>query len=220
MELCFIACPIGEPNSSERNRSDQLLKYVLSPVLEKAGYKAVRADQMSNPGLITTQIVKALDSAALVIADLTGANANVFYELALRHATGKPYIQLIATGEKIPFDVRGLRTIDVDLHDLDSVEHAKKEIAAQISTIKRGVPVDSPVMHAMTENMFTKDSNLVQVFFEKFWAIEEHLERLPGTLKLNLSETAEYLEDRVDSLVDRAAEDIVGRITSELKKDD
>lgn len=35
MELCFIACPIGEPNSSERNRSDQLLKYVLAPVLEK-----------------------------------------------------------------------------------------------------------------------------------------------------------------------------------------
>ncbi len=80
---------------------------------------------MSDPGIISRQIVSHLLDADLVIADLTGRNPNVFYELAIRHATGKPFIQLITKGEVIPFDVDHQRTILFDRTDLDDVDACK-----------------------------------------------------------------------------------------------
>jgi hypothetical protein len=53
-------------------------------------------------------------------ADQETRNPNVFYELAIRHATVKPVIQIIHRSEPIPFDVAGNWTIQFDHHDLDS----------------------------------------------------------------------------------------------------
>jgi hypothetical protein len=44
----------------------------------------------------------------LAIADLSDPNPNVFYELAIRQAIGKPLVQIIQKDEKIPFDVMGM----------------------------------------------------------------------------------------------------------------
>ena len=91
---CFIICPLGEEHSETRKRSDKLLNHVLEPVLLRNDYDAIRADQIPKVGSITTQIINLVVESELVIADLTGSNPNVFYELALRHASRKPYIQL------------------------------------------------------------------------------------------------------------------------------
>jgi len=64
------------------------------------------------------QVYERLVSADLVIADLSGGNPNVFYELAVRHMTRKPFVQLLIKGEALPFDVAPERTVhfsfDVD----------------------------------------------------------------------------------------------------------
>jgi len=134
---CFVIAPIGEAESDTRKRSDQILKHVISPAVEFCGYKATRADQISEPGMITSQVIQKIVDDPLVIADLTERNPNVFYELAIRHAIKKPLVQLIKKGEQIPFDVAGTRTIHVDHHDLDSVEEAKKEIIAQVKSLEK-----------------------------------------------------------------------------------
>jgi hypothetical protein len=86
----------------------------------------------------------------MVIADLTGRNPNVFYELAIRHALRKPYVQIIQRGERIPFDVSAIRTVEVDHHDLDSVELAKAEILKQMASLEsRHGAVDSPISVAV-----------------------------------------------------------------------
>ena len=72
--------------------------------------------------------------AQLVIADLTYYNPNVFYELAVRHAVKKPIVQLIERGEKIPFDVGGMRVIYVTNSDLAFANKAMKELIEQIKT--------------------------------------------------------------------------------------
>jgi hypothetical protein len=71
-----------------------------------------------------------------VVADLTERNPNVFYELAVRPAIRKPFIQIINKGESIPFDVAATRTVFVDHHDLDNVETAKAEITEQIVSLE------------------------------------------------------------------------------------
>ncbi len=148
--ICFVVAPIGDPESETRRRSDQILKHVIAPVCESAGYKPVRADQISEPGIITTQVIQHIIDDAMVIADLSGRNPNVFYELAIRHVLRKPYVQIIQIGERIPFDVSAIRTIEVDHHDLDSVELARAEILKQIQSAEaRGGAVDSPISVAV-----------------------------------------------------------------------
>ena len=104
-KTCFVIAPIGEPDSETRKRSDQILKHVITPAAKECGYSPIRADKISEPGIITTQVIQHIVEDPLVIADLTGQNPNVFYELAIRHAIRKPLVQIIKDGEQIPFDV-------------------------------------------------------------------------------------------------------------------
>lgn len=97
--ICFVISPIGDDNSDTRKRSDMVLKHIICPPIEQLGYEVIRADKISEPGIITTQIIQLIVDSALVIADLTERNPNVFYELALRHAIRKPLVQLIKNGK-------------------------------------------------------------------------------------------------------------------------
>ncbi len=70
----------------------------------------------------------------MIIADLTGNNPNVFYELSFRHALGKIAIHLAFEGTVLPFDVRDNRTIFYTMH-ARIVEDARAELANQIRRV-------------------------------------------------------------------------------------
>ena len=89
-KTCFLVCPIGDDDSETRRRSDDVLKYMITPAIEKSGLIPIRADMLSSPGMITTQIITHILKDRLVIADLSEHNPNVFYEIALRHAFHRP----------------------------------------------------------------------------------------------------------------------------------
>ncbi len=157
---CFVIAPIGDPESETRRRSDQVLKHVIAPAVGECGYKAIRADQISEPGLITSQVIQHVVEDPLVIADLTDRNPNVFYELALRHAIRKPLVQLIKKGEQIPFDVAGMRTIVLDHRDLDSVEEAKREVVRQIKNLETSTTqIESPIAVAISLQSLRQSDN-------------------------------------------------------------
>ena len=159
-KACFVIAPIGEPESETRKRSDQILRHVISPAADTCGYIATRADQISEPGMITSQIIQHIVDDPLVIADLTERNPNVFYELAIRHAIRKPLVQLIKKGEQIPFDVAGTRTIHVDHKDLDSVEQAKTEIIAQIRSLEAdSSTLETPISVSLDLQLLKQSDN-------------------------------------------------------------
>jgi hypothetical protein len=162
MKTCFVIAPIGAPNSAERVRSDQLLKHVISPATESCGYRAVRADQLPQPGVITSQVITHLINDDLVIADLTGPNANVFYELAIRHVARKAVIQIIDDVEKIPFDLAATRIIPINTRDLDSVASGRDEIVRQIRASEDvSATFENPVSIAIDINALTVSGNPV-----------------------------------------------------------
>lgn len=157
---CFVIAPIGSAGSEVRKKSDQVFKHIIQKTLEPLQYKAVRADHIAEPGMITSQIIQRINDAPLVIADLSGHNPNVFYELAVRHAANKPVIQLITKGEQIPFDVSGSRTIYYDMNDLDTVDAAKDELAKEILAIEsKQVTVDNPINMALSMKLLKESSN-------------------------------------------------------------
>jgi hypothetical protein len=88
--------------------------------------------------------------AELVVADLSTHNPNVFYELAIRHASQKPIVQLISVDEELPFDIAAMRTIFFDIGDLDSAESARTELGEHIAALEADpTPVDTPIAAAL-----------------------------------------------------------------------
>jgi hypothetical protein len=158
--ICFVIAPIGKEGSDVRVRSDQVLKHIIKPAANECGYETVRADQISEPGLITSQVIQHVVDDPLVIADLTGWNPNVFYELSLRHALKRPVVQIIQANEVIPFDIAASRTIHVDHHDLDSVAKAKDEIVRQVKAVERNpTDVDTPISVAIELQLLRQSEN-------------------------------------------------------------
>ncbi|HTD15918.1 MAG TPA: hypothetical protein VK673_12100 [Chthoniobacterales bacterium] len=150
-KTCFVIAPIGEPETETRKRSDKLLKHIIAPTVRKCGYAdAIRADALEQPGIITKQVLKHIVSDDLVIADLSGHNPNVFYELALRHAIKKPLVQMIQKPETLPFDVAMMRTVRFDIPDLDNVEQIKADLEKQIRHFEQNPDdVDSPISETL-----------------------------------------------------------------------
>jgi len=110
--------------------------------------------------MITSQIIQHLLEDALVVADLTGRNPNVFYELAVRHAIRKPIVQIIQIGEPIPFDVAQSRTISVDHHDLDSASRCRDELIKQIHSVEKDpANVDTPISVAIDLQSLRQSEN-------------------------------------------------------------
>jgi hypothetical protein len=147
---CFYITPIGSEDSEARKHSNLFLENIVDPAIKTVGLNVVRADQIDKPGLITRQIMEYLFRSRLVVADLSYANANVFYELALRHAARLPIVQIIRFGDPIPFDVNQMRTVTIDNRDiytlLPNVDIYKSEIATQARrALEAGAEVDTPV---------------------------------------------------------------------------
>ncbi len=75
------------------------------------GYECKRVDEIKTPTDITQDILELIESSRVVIADLSGANPNVYYEMGLAHARGRIVIPISSDGEKLPFDNSHIRTI-------------------------------------------------------------------------------------------------------------
>ena len=93
----------------------ELYADVIKPACEEFGIDAYRADDIYSPGVILQDIIRGLTESHLVIAEITPANPNVFYELGFSHALGKPTILLAdRKSTNLPFDISGYRVIFYD----------------------------------------------------------------------------------------------------------
>jgi hypothetical protein len=90
---------------------------LILPALEAAGYEVHRADDLGTHQNIIKDIVRSIEGAALVVADLTGPNPNVMYEVGLAHALGRPVVLVARKISEIPFDIRPYRAIPYSVED-------------------------------------------------------------------------------------------------------
>jgi len=211
-KTCFVIGPIGEEGSEIRARSDKVLKHIITPPAKECGYEPVRADAISEAGIITSQIIERLMEDDLVIADLSHQNPNVFYELALRHVFRKPVVLMIDNDQEIPFDISAARIIPVDYRDLDSVEEAKAELTKQIKAIEENSgDVDTPVSMAVDLKELRASKNPVAKsnaeIIERLQDIRMFMEKDgSGVLGTDLMEECREMIDRVAAIRSIAAE--------------
>jgi hypothetical protein len=110
-ETCFVMMPFADPLGSYYEK-------IYVPAIKKAKLIPLRADaDIFGTGKIIDQIWQGINSASVLVAELTTRNPNVFYELGLAHALNKPVV-LVSRGEDdVPFDLQHIRVIYYDVND-------------------------------------------------------------------------------------------------------
>lgn len=78
---------------------------------QESGLRSYRADSIMAPGSIIDQIFESIAKSGLVVADLSGRNQNVMYEVGLATAMGKEMLLLAQAIDELPFDLRHRRVI-------------------------------------------------------------------------------------------------------------
>ena len=129
-----------------------MYQHIIKPVCEKCGFIVQRVDEFNTSNSITQEILDVLNDYELVIADLTGHNPNVFFEIGYRIKSQRPIIHLKCKDETIPFDVSAIRTFEYDLTDLDSVEEVKNRLTKTIESFNYSENTETSVAEETTES--------------------------------------------------------------------
>ncbi len=109
---CFIITPVPTDDGDLSREYSGIINHVVKPVCKKNNFSSVfAAHEISSTGSITRSIIKNIYDADIVVANLTGFNANVMYELAVSHAFKKKVITILRSGVQLPFDIKDDRTI-------------------------------------------------------------------------------------------------------------
>ena len=132
--LCFVLMPFGKkPNASGSLVDfDAVYQELIKPAIEEADLEPLRADEEMTGGIIHKPMFERLILCDYAVADLTTANANVFYELGIRHAVRDWSTVMIFAegGGQLPFDVAPLRAIPYKL-----TSHGTPDEVASISVV-------------------------------------------------------------------------------------
>ncbi|TDO21900.1 hypothetical protein [Pedobacter duraquae] len=177
---CFIITPIGGLGSETFKKADGLIKSVIDPVLREFGFKAVPAYLISVGGSITKQVIEHVINDELVIANLTGLNPNVMYELALRHAYKKKVITMAETDTKLPFDISDQRTIFYEDNLFGSTtvipvlrEYIREAIASEVTS---NPVIDSIKEAAVINSSNLKENDTIKYLLTRFDRLERSLD--------------------------------------------
>ena len=124
--LCFVLMPFDEKFLS-------IYDSIIKKVVERSKLRCTRADEIFGTQPIIEDILEHIQKARFLIADLTGRNPNVFYELGLAHAKGKEVILITQDLKDVPFDLEHYRCIVYE----DSVAGAEKLKEGLMNTLKK-----------------------------------------------------------------------------------
>src|SRR5947207_6941739 len=107
-DTCFVMMPFADPIGG-------YYKAIYESAITKAGLRPVRADdEIFATGKIIDQVWSGITAAKVLVAELTGRNPNVFYELGLAHALNKPVVLISSNQDDVPFDLQHIRVIYYD----------------------------------------------------------------------------------------------------------
>jgi hypothetical protein len=216
-DVCFFIAPIGAEGSEIRRRSDLVHDFIVKPAVETLRLRTVRADQVDQPGQMTLNVFEHVMYAKAAVADLTGANPNVVYELAVRHTAQLPVVLIADEAEipRLPFDINQMRVIGFDHQDLASVDATKQAIAAHL-TAALGGAVDSPISTMLNLKALSGGTSAEQALAE----LASQIEGLGGlVLDLHRGMSAADLErGRLSNGLGIAQAELIARVAVDAER--
>lgn len=156
----FVIMPFGKKKGADGSIFDfnAIYSQLIKPTLEEAGFEAFRADEETTSGDILTDMFQELLLADLCLVDMSIDNANVFYELGIRHAFRKRGIVHIQAGRAyMPFDIFNVRTIPYHItpEGVPDPETLEKDKAAIARVTRDTWASDADAIHSPVFNILT-----------------------------------------------------------------
>lgn len=181
-KICFIISPIGKENSDVRRAADGLINSVIKPTLENLDFEVIAPHEIDNPGSITTQVIKHLLNADIVIANLTTLNPNVMYELAVRHCKRLPIVCVVENGTLLPFDIATERTIFFN-NDMAGVIDLRNKLSKMVTEAMNEKDPDNPIYRVvesqiMQEVAISKNEDIQSFILERIEGLSAQVSRL------------------------------------------
>ena len=148
--------PFGDKTDVSSGRIikfNEVYEQVIKPAIQDAGMSPIRADEELTRGMIHKPMYERLILCDFAVADLTTANANVFYELGVRHAVrpGSTVLMFVREG-RLPFDVAGLRSLPYEITDTGipaDANGARAALAEQLKHVRAKRDDDSPIFELL-----------------------------------------------------------------------
>ena len=233
---CFVIMPYGkksvplEAPTMETQRFDTfdfdaVYRSMIQPCLAAEGFESIRSDEETGAGMIHQQMIQRIIDSDLVIVDVSSWNANVFYELGIRHTAQKSGTLIIRReSEKLPFNIAGMRAIDYPSFRTqeewneggDRVEEAKDRLRdAIIASLRPGLS-DSPVHTLVPGLNVSRPSKPLSYRFGVTCRLDKFIER-------NLSASPQSIAGGeplapVDRLIKAAESKRIGVIEGDLSR--
>ncbi len=156
--LCFVLMPFGrkQDGTGKTIDFDAVYQEIIAPAVVEAGLEPIRADEEQVGGTIHKPMYERLMLCEFAIADVTGANPNVYYELGIRHAIRpRSTVILFAEGTSLPFDIALLRGSPYRLDPSGTPSNAADDISAIVKRLlaAHDDPHDDSPLFALIEDM-------------------------------------------------------------------
>lgn len=192
----FVVTPIGKKGTETYEKFDAIFKSMIEPAVKSIDkdFEVTRADKIAKPGSFVKDILDRLKNSYLVIANLTGMNPNVFYELGVRHTLSNRTIIITEDYSTIPSDLKEYRAIEYSA-DITGIEHFKSALTKTINEIIEDPNhPDNPVQDRLGNIIETKESHL-----------EKEIDDLKSQLKNKknpiFKRKGETIERRIDRIL-------------------
>lgn len=164
-KTCFVIMPFGERTDLQGKtvKFDDIYTYIIGEAVTEAGLTPIRCDEVQESGFIHRKMLEHIRDANVAVVDISLLNANVFYELGIRHTLRRSLTVLIRrTGTSVPFNIANLNVIEYDETDLASVATAKRRIKEFIQNGMREGKNDSLVHEVLELNIGPKAKRLTR----------------------------------------------------------
>ncbi|NRF65460.1 hypothetical protein HLB44_00535 [Aquincola sp. S2] len=172
---CFVVMPFGEKKDPDGKEIDfdDIYRFFFKRAIEDLGIECIRCDEIEEAGSIHEKMFEHIYQDDIVVVDITTSNANVYYELGIRHALAKGVTVLIRRkGTVIPFNIQGLQVIEYDQDRFASIEQAKSRIREIIRNGLLQRRNDSPV-HSVLDLNIEPEGNPVDSTVILEWCLKD-----------------------------------------------
>lgn len=171
--------PFSSTNSCSEHEWTEIFEEVFKPALVENGYTCERSQPET--GSLIRSILKKIQDSFIVIADITDRNANVFYELGVRHSLSKRTIIVAQEAKHIPSDLQGYWSIIYNTSP-KGVSNFKKDIKRVIENIEKNpFKSDSPVSDFIDIEMYGLNNQTMKNSLKKLIALRTELSGIINT---------------------------------------
>lgn len=228
-KTCFVVTPIGDENTAIRRHIDGIIDQAIIPAIGDE-FEIKVAHREYEIGSINDRVIQNVYDSDLVVANLTGLNPNVMFEIAIRYSFGKPAIVIAEKGTKLPFDIVDENTIfyindpagAAELKDnikrfVQRIDWTKCEYGPVFSAIKNAAVIN----HIESGISDTDNKNAFSFLVEKISDLEAEIKGMKAdeyTKKYIYNKTKlDIISGEMDSMID-ALERKSGKVPKEALK--